>query len=92
MRSRQARVAGDGDDEDDFDFEGAAPRKRATLHESEAEELRQRLDALLAELGRHDRPGVGALMRRPAVITAVALAAVAVAMAVMWRQHRRSVG
>jgi hypothetical protein len=76
---------------EDLDFGGAQPGRRATLLESEAEELRERLDTLLAELGRHRRLDPAALIQRPAVIAAVAVTAVAITVAVMWwRQYGRS--
>jgi hypothetical protein len=77
-------------EEDEIEVGIGSPGRRATLRESEAEELRQRLDALLAELGRNRRAEAMELIRRPVVITALALVAViAVAAAVRWRQPRR---
>jgi len=50
------------------------PHRRATLLESQAEELRERLDALLDEIARHHRRSPAELLRRyaiPAVSTLV---------------------
>jgi hypothetical protein len=77
------------DEESELDIGGGMNRRRAVLRESEAEELRQRLDALLAELGRQRRFELGEVIRRPVVIATVALVAVLATVAVMgWRRRR----
>lgn len=80
---------------DDFDDEGESDLgdddepSRATLLESEAAELRERLDALLERIGRPSRPTGAQLARRyaPALIaSAVASAGV---FAFLTRRRRR---
>jgi hypothetical protein len=87
MGSRRAWRDGEADE---VEVGLGSPGRRATLRESEAEELRERLDALLAELGRSRRAEVADLIRRPAVIAAMAFAAaITVAALMSWRRSRR---
>jgi len=66
------------------------PQRRATLLESQADELRQRLDALLNELSRHRRRSPAELLRRYAIPAACTLAlAGATLFYVLGRRHRR---
>ena len=93
MNTRMPRRSGMEEDAEDFSGEGDEDQhRRATLLESEAEELRRRLDGLLAEIGRHHRTSSGALatLRRfaPALIVVAVGAAGLVAM-LSWRRHRQ---
>jgi hypothetical protein len=87
---RQAHDLGAGED---LDTEDLDPRRRATLLESQAEELRERLDSLLDEIARHHRRGPGELLRRYAVPAAVTLlvAGAAVVALTTWRRRRQEV-
>jgi hypothetical protein len=80
------------DDEEEgevLDFGGVDPRRRATLLESEAEELRDRLDTLLAEIGRHHRLESGEQLRRYAIVTGAALLLAGTVFALLqWRRSR----
>jgi hypothetical protein len=78
------------EDEDELTSEGQ-PRGRALLLESQAEELRERLDALLAELAHHRRGG-NVDLRRYVVPAALAfvLATTGIVSLVSWRRHRRA--
>jgi hypothetical protein len=89
--SAQARRGGPPDEEA-IEFSELDPRRRATLLESEAEELRARLDALLAELGRQRRRTLpdGQIIGRYALGIAVGLAAAGAGMLLWsWRRQRR---
>jgi hypothetical protein len=86
-----ARRGEEQDDDEVVDFDGVDPRRRATLLEGEAEELRDRLDTLLAELGRHRRMDAADLFRRYAIVSAIALLATATAVALVSWRHRRLV-
>jgi hypothetical protein len=69
------------------------PHRRATLLETQAEELRERLDALLDEIARHHRRSPAELLRRyaiPAVSTLV-LAGAGLFFLLGRRRHRREV-
>ena len=68
------------------------PRRRATLLEDQAEELRERLDALLAELGRHRRRQLGdrAWVLRYALPTLGAMLAAGVAIFLIIERRRRN--
>jgi hypothetical protein len=78
---------------EDIEIGELDPRRRATLLESQAEELRERLDALLEEIGRHRRRSPGALARQYAVpiLCTVALAGAGVFFLMGRRRHRREV-
>ena len=67
--------AGRGADED-VEIGELDPHHRATLLESQAEELRQRLDALLDEISRHHRRSQTELLRRYAIPAVCTLALV----------------
>jgi hypothetical protein len=86
----RSRTPPSGTDED-LDFGDVDPRRRANLLESEAEELRQRLDALLVELSRHRRRSPEELLRRyavPAMLTMV-VATTGILAVVGWRRRAR---
>jgi hypothetical protein len=75
---------------EDIEIGELDPRRRATLLESQAEELRERLDALLDEIGRHHRRSPSELVRRyaiPALCTVALLGAGAFFL--LARRHRR---
>jgi hypothetical protein len=59
---------------EDIEIGELDPRRRATLLESQAEELRQRLDTLLDEIGRHHRRRPAQMLRHYAVPIACSLA------------------
>lgn len=84
--------AGRGANED-IEIGELDPRRRATLLESQAEELRQRLDTLLDEIARHHRRSPGELMRRYAVPAACTLivAGAGLLLFLDWRRRRREV-
>jgi len=84
--------AGRGERED-IEIGELDPRRRATLLESQAEELRERLDALLDEIARHHRQSPADLLRRYAIPVAcsLALAGAGVFLMLEWRRHRREV-
>jgi hypothetical protein len=86
----QARDRGTEEDLDDIELGELDPRRRATLLESQAEELRQRLDTLLDEIARHHRRRPIDYLRRYAVpvACAVVLAGAAIAAFTSWR-HRQ---
>ena len=86
--SSQAR---DPEADEDIQIDELDPRRRATLLESQAEELRQRLDMLLDEIARHHRRGPADLLRRYAVPIAftVALAGAALVAFGSWRRRRQ---
>jgi hypothetical protein len=88
MNGQAGRGAGE-----DIEIGELDPRRRATLLESQAEELRQRLDALLDEIGRHRRRSSGELARRYAVpaLCTLALAGAGLFFLVGWRRRRREV-
>src|SRR5688500_12425207 len=85
--SGQARDRGTDQDLDIGDLD---PSRRATLLESQAEELRQRLDTLLDEIARHHRRGPAETLRRSAlpVACAVLVAGAAIFAFTSWRRHR----
>ena len=76
---------------EDIEIGELDPRRRATLLESQAEELRERLDALLAEIGRHHRRTPTELARRYAVpaLCTVVLAGAGLMVLLSWRRRRR---
>jgi hypothetical protein len=79
--------------EEDIQIGEMDPRRRATLLESQADELRQRLDALLDEIARHHRRGPADLFRRyaiPVAFTAL-VAGAAVFAFTSWRRRRQVV-
>jgi hypothetical protein len=69
MRGRVGRGA-----EQDIEIGELDPRRRATLLESQAEELRERLDQLLDEIARHHHRSPAELLRRYAIPALGALA------------------
>jgi hypothetical protein len=77
--------------DEDIEVGELDPRGRATLLESQAEELRQRLDALLEEIGRHHRRSAAELARRYAIPLActLALAGAGLFFLLEWRRRRR---
>jgi hypothetical protein len=81
------------EDDDGGSLADLESRRRATLLESEAEELRQRLDALLAEIGRHGgrRGSVElAMLRRYAPVLLAAVVATTGLLGYLgWRRRRR---
>jgi hypothetical protein len=89
MRRDDDMVEDDREDDDDALDEGQS-RGRALLLESQADELRDRLDALLAELARHHRRGAVDL-RRYAIPGGLAIVAVTTGILafVGWRRRRR---
>jgi hypothetical protein len=91
MSRQNYRGSGLDDDDADVDIGGMDARRRATLLESEAEELRLRLDNLLAEIGRHGRPDPAEVIRRYAVpaTIAIVIALTGIAATVAWRRNRR---
>lgn len=83
--------ANDRETEEDIEIGEMDPRRRATLLESQADELRQRLDALLDEIARHHHRGPADLLRRyaiPMACTAL-LAGAAVVAFTSWRRRRQ---
>ena len=87
------RQAHDREADEDLGTEDLDPRRRATLLESQADELRERLDSLLDEIARHHRRGPGELLWRYAVPAAVTLlvAGAAVVALTTWRRRRNEV-
>jgi hypothetical protein len=82
---RQAR---DREADEDIEVGELDPRRRATLLESQAEELRARLDTLLDEIARHHRRGPADVFRRYGVPVALVVAAgVAVVALTTWRRR-----
>src|SRR5687767_9640718 len=93
MRGASGRMSGQARDrgtDEDIEIGELDPRRRATLLESQAEELRQRLDTLLDEIARHHRHGPAQLLRRYAipVVCTVLLAGAAIAAFTSWRRRR----
>jgi hypothetical protein len=78
---------------EDIELGELDPQRRATLLESQAEELRQRLDALLDEIARHHRRSPADLMRRYAVPAACTLVLAGAGLFFLTRRlrHRREV-
>jgi hypothetical protein len=74
---------------EDIEIGELDPRRRATLLESQAEELRERLDALLAEIGRHHRRTPADLARRYAVPALCTLALMGGGLFFLFGWHRR---
>jgi hypothetical protein len=82
--------ARDREADEDIEVGTLDPRHRATLLESQAEELRERLDTLLDEIARHHRRGAADLVRRygiPVALTVLAAGAAVVAFTT-WRRYR----
>jgi hypothetical protein len=78
-----------GGDEDSIGIDELDARRRATLLESQAEELRQRLDDLLDEIARHHRRPTDLLRRYAIPIACTALLAGAAALAYSsWRRRQ----
>ena len=67
------------------------PRGRATLLESQAEELRQRLDSLLEEIARHHRRTPADVLRHYAVPLACSLALAGAGLFFLLGRHHREV-
>jgi len=87
------RQAQDRGVEEDIEIGELDPRRRATLLESQAEELRERLDSLLDEIARHHRRGPADLLRRyavPVAFTVVVVSAAVVAVTT-WRRRRQEI-
>lgn len=78
---------------EDIEIGELDPRRRATLLESQAEELRERLDTLLDEIARHHRRSPADLLRRYAipVVCGLALAGAGVFFILGWQRRRREV-
>jgi hypothetical protein len=87
------RQAHDREAEEDTEIGDLDPRRRATLLESQADELRERLDSLLDEIARHHRRGPADLLRRYAVPAAFALLVVGAAVVAVttWRRRRQEI-
>ena len=81
------------DVKEDIEIGELDPRRRATLLESQAEELRARLDTLLDEIARHHRRSPADLLRRYAIPVgcALALAGAGVFFLLSWQRRRREV-
>ena len=88
MRGQAGREASE-----DIEIGELDPQRRATLLESQAEELRERLDALLAEIGRHHHRSPAELARRYAIpaLCTLALAGAGLFFLLGWRRRRREV-
>jgi hypothetical protein len=82
---RQAR---DREADEDIEVGTQDPRHRATLLESQAEELRERLDTLLDEIARHHRRGTADVVRRYGLPVALALLAGVAVVALTTRRRR----
>jgi hypothetical protein len=69
---------------------GGEPHQRTSLLESEAEELRNRIDTLLSELRRERRPDVAELVRRYALPAgaAIVVGTTGIFALVRWRRRR----
>jgi hypothetical protein len=92
MSQRTSQGPSGEEEETEPVFGDVDPRRRALLLESEAEELRQRLDALLAEIARHRRPRPEELIRRFAIPVSLALVLAGAGwLAMARRRHRRRV-
>ena len=82
--------ARDREADEDIEVGGLDPRGRATLLESQAEELRARLDTLLDEIARHHRRGTADLVRRYGIPVALTVLATGVAVVALTTWRRRS--
>jgi hypothetical protein len=74
---------------EDIEIGELDPNRRATLLESQAEELRERLDALLDEIARHHRRSPAELVRRYAIPAACTLALVGAGLFFLLGRARR---